>query len=321
MSTPNPTFSKKIEFTQDEKIYKIELIQKKNNILFSVKDIDEINDYYMLEISFEDILKKNLVFKIYNNIEELMNAIEQFIINKNILLTKNNNGLILDLFVYNIMTGNKEKVIFELNKTENTNKDEIIKSLCLKVNNLEQKHNILKEKYDKIMIIIEPLIKAEESKFKFQWENHDNCELSNNNKTMKKIKNEGWNTNVKGNRILRKNATNIFKIRVNNNLGNKSGLSFGISRSSAIFSSSPYSEEWIINCYGTNTHNSKFKDFKNEQLNKGDIVTFIVDLNNGSLSVKKNDIYLGTLYNIPKDEDLVPCCSNYYIGNEIEIIE
>ena len=171
------------------------------------------------------------------------------------------------------------------------------------------------------MIIIEPMIKAEENKFIFQWEKHDNCELSNNNKTLRKIKNEGWNTNVKGNKILRKNAINIFKIRVNNNLGDKSGLSFGISRYSANFSSSPYSEEWIINCYGTGTHNSKFKDFKNEPLNKGDIVTFIVDLNNGSLTVKKNDNILGTIYNIPKNVDLVPCVCNYYVGNEIEIID
>ena len=36
----------------------------------------------------------------------------------------------LDLFIYNIMNGDKEKVTFEMNKIENTNKDEIIKSLC-----------------------------------------------------------------------------------------------------------------------------------------------------------------------------------------------
>ena len=70
------------------------------------------------------------------------------VLNKNILLTANNNCLILDLFIYNIMNGNKEKVSFELNKIENTNKDEIIKSLSLKVNVLEEKYNKLNEKYE-----------------------------------------------------------------------------------------------------------------------------------------------------------------------------
>ena len=38
------------------------------------------------------------------------------------------------------MNGNKEKISFELKKIENTNKDEIIKQLCFKVNNLEEKY-------------------------------------------------------------------------------------------------------------------------------------------------------------------------------------
>ena len=31
----------------------------------------------------------------------------------------------------------------------------------------------------------------EKSKFKFQQENHSNCQLSNNNKILRKIKNKG----------------------------------------------------------------------------------------------------------------------------------
>ena len=157
--------------------------------------------------------------------------------------------------------------------------------------------------------------------FKFQWENHDNCELSNKNKKIKKIKNKGWNTNIKGNKILRKNMMNTFKIRVNNIDRDKSGLSFGLARVSCNFSSDNlYCEEWNFNC--SNFHyNSKLKSFKNEQINKNDIITFIVDLNKGSLSVKKNDNNLGTIYDIPKNEDLIPCISIYYVGNEIEIID
>ena len=86
------------------------------------------------------------------------------------------------------------------------------------------------------------------------------------------------------------------------------------------FSNTPYSEEWNFNCDSIH-HNKKLESLKNEQINKGDIITFIVDLINGSLSIKKNDNNLGTIYDIPKNEDLVPCVCNYYVGNEIEIIE
>ena len=112
---------------------------------------------------------------------------------------------------------------------------------------------------------------------------------------------------------------NYFKIRVNNINDDLSGLSFGLARASCNFSSSNlYEKEWNFNC--TNFHyNSKLKAFKNEKVNKND--TFIVDLKNGSLSMKKNDNNLGTIYDIPTNEDLVPCVCNYYIGNEIEIID
>ena len=163
--------------------------------------------------------------------------------------------------------------------------------------------------------------KKEKNLFKFQWEYHENCEFSNNNKKLKKIKNNGWNTNIKGNKILEKNAINIFKIRVNNINNDKSGLSIGLARTSCNFSDYYlYENEWNFNCSNF-YHNSKLTSFKNEKINKNDIITFIVDLINGSLSVKKNDNNLGTIYDIPKNEDLVPCVCNYFVGNEIEIIE
>ena len=319
MSAPNPITQKGIlksyEFTQDGKKYTIQSVQNLNNAVFTIKDKNKINEIFNLEITFEDIKKKNSSLEIYKNIEEFINSLEQFIANKNISIKENNNGLILDLYLFNIMNGNKEKVSFEFNKSENYDKDEIIKSLCLKVNNLEEKYNKLNEKYEKIIYFVGTIIN-----FRFQWENHNNCELSNNNKRLRKIKDEGWNTNVKGNKILRKNSINIFKIKVNNIHKDKNGLYFGIARSSFNFSSSPYDEEWNISCNNT-INNSKFKSFKYSEINKNNIVTFIVDLNDGTLEVRKNDNSLGKLKDIPKNEDLVPCVCNYYVGNEIEIIE
>ena len=46
-----------------------------------------------------------------------------------------------------------------------------------------------------------------------------------------KKKNDGWNTNIKGNKILRKNSLNIFKIRVNNINYDKNWIMFWNSKS------------------------------------------------------------------------------------------
>jgi len=329
MDSSAPVSIKSIEYSQDGKTYKIDLAQRVNTVIFSVKDINEIDKFYKLEIGFEDIQNKIITFRIYKSVVEFTNALENFISNKNVSLEKKGNSLIFNIFIFNIMNGNKEIINFELKKTENTNKDEIIKQLCLKVNNLEEKYNNLEEKYKKleknyeeIMTVIgDMIIEKKSGLFRFQWENHENCLLSNNNKKLKKIKNEGWNTNIKGNKILRKNSKNIFKIRVNNIHLDKTGLYFGIAKASTIFSSfTPFNDDWNICCKNT-TDNSKFRTFVRQEFNKGDIATFIVDLLNGILEVKKNDISLGKINNIPSNEDLVPCVCNYYVGNEIEIIE
>lgn len=76
----------------------------------------------------------------------------------------------------------------------------------------------------------------------------------------------------------------------------KTGLCFGIAKASTIFSNSPYNDDWNISC-GNTKNNSKFSSFEKEQFNQGDIVTFIVDLLNGTLGVKKNYIFLGKLNN------------------------
>ena len=380
MSTLSPSKTKPIkelEYTKDDKKYKIELSKNANSAIITIKNINKIDLYYKCDISLEEIQNKNPMFRIYKTIDEFLNSLEGFIVNNHILIKEMNNNLILEIFIFNFMNGNKESINLVFSKVENTNKGEIIQILNLKVNALEEKIKILEKNnekcmkcmaleekckileknnekimvleekiklleindekymaleekckmleknYEKILAFVDPMIKEEEIEkkaYKFQWEYHDNCELSNNNKILKKIKNEGWNTNVKGNKILRKNSINIFKIRVNNNNSDKSGLCFGIARTSTNFSIYPYNEEWNIRCDSI-TSNSKFKSFKSSEINKDDIITFIVDLNNGTLEVKQNDESLGKLKDIPKNEDLVPCVCNYYEGNEIEIIE
>ena len=154
--------------------------------------------------------------------------------------------------------------------------------------------------------------------------------LSNGGKIIKKVQNEGWNTGIKGNQLLKRNEINTFKIKVNHVNRDKSGLEFGISKYS---SNIGFGTDWNLSCAGTSCY--KYNNFKNEIINEGDIVTFIADLKAGTLEVKtfiadlkagtlevkKNDISLGILNGLPTNEDLVPSASIYFVNDEIEIID
>ena len=301
---------KSFEYKQEETTYKIEFIVNSDNLNLNIKNINKIDSFYVLDISFNDIQKKNQVFRIYQSIQEFSNALEGFIKNKNISIQENKDNLSLNIFVFNILNGNKESISFVLYRKENNNKDEIIKYLCNKVNDLEEKYTKLKEVVDK-------LIKKDEP-FSFSWENNSNCELSAGGKRIKKIKNEGWNTLVKGNNLLKRNAINIFKIRVKHINKDKSGLQFGITRNNSIINNN-YGIDWHMNCYDTCDY--KYKNFSFGTINEGDTMTFIADLKNGTLEVKKNDTSLGKLNDLPINEDLVPSVNIYFVNDEVEIID
>lgn len=301
---------KSFEYKQEETTYKIEFIVNSDNLNLNIKNINKIDSFYVLDISFNDIQKKNQVFRIYQSIQEFSNALEGFIKNKNISIQENKDNLSLNIFVFNILNGNKESISFVLYRKENNNKDEIIKYLCNKVNDLEEKYTKLKEVVDK-------LIKKDET-FSFFWENNSNCELSAGGKRIKKIKNVGWNTLVKGNNLLKRNAINIFKIRVKHVNGDKSGLQFGITRNNSIINNN-WGIDWHMKCDDICRY--KYKNFSSGTINEGDTMTFIADLKNGTLEVKKNDTSLGKLNDLPINEDLVPSVNIYYVDDEVEIID
>ena len=307
--------AKNIEYIQDEKKYNIELSTNLDNISFCIKDISKVDFFYELEMSFIDVQKKNKVFLMYQTSEEFINMVDNLIRNKNIKIIENKETFQLNIYVFNVLNGNKEEVSFLLQKKENRNKDEIIKHLCIKVDNLEEKLKEVNKKYDDLKKVVDELIKK--PNYHFVWTNHSNCQLSNGGKIIKKVQNGGyWNTGIKGNQLLKRNEINIFKIKVNHVSGDKSGLQFGISKYS---SNIECGTDWNLSC--TNTSSYKFKNFKNEQINEGDIATFIADLKAGTLEVKKNDISLGILNGLPTNEDLVPSASIFYVDDEIEIIE
>ena len=301
---------KNLEYKQEETTYKIEFSTNLNNLNLSIKNINKIDSFYELEISFNDIQKKNQVFRIYQSIQEFSNALEGFIKNKNISIQESKENLTLNIIVFNILNGNKENISFSLYKKENNNKDEIIKYLCNKVNDLEDKYAKLKE-------IVDKLVKKDEQ-LNLVWENHTNCELSAGKKRVKKIKNDGWNTLVKGNNLLKRNEINIFKIKIIHINNDKSGLQIGISKNNSVVDGN-CGIDWHMCCCGTNEH--KYKNFRKDKIGEGDILTFIADLKIGTLEVKKNDISLGILNELPINEDLVPSLNIYYVGNEVEIID
>ena len=144
---------KELEYTKEEKKYKIELSKKSNKAIITIKDINQIDSYYKCEIPLEDIQNKNQIFRLYKSIDEFINILEGFIVNNNVSITENNKTLFLQIFIFNFMNGNKETINLEFNKVENTNKDEIIKNLCLKVNALEEKCKILEKNYEKSIVL------------------------------------------------------------------------------------------------------------------------------------------------------------------------
>ena len=93
-------------------------------------------------------------------------------------------------------------------------------------------------------------------------------------------------------------------------------MDFGIAKNSSNVDNC--GTDWLMSCTYTNCY--KYSSFASERINKGDIMTFIVDLKNGTLEVLKNGKSLGKLNNIPKNEDLVPCASIHYVDDEIEIV-
>jgi hypothetical protein len=316
MSTPLPNSSKNLEYIQDDKTYRIKYYSNLDKFYLSIRNISKIESFYELEISLDDIKKKNQIFKMYQTVQEFTKAFEEFIKSKNISINESQENLTFNLIVFNIFNGSKENVSFALHKKENDNKDEIIKYLCTKVNNLEAKLDEMNKNYINLKTIVDGIIK-EQNEYNFVWESHSNCQLSNGGKRIKKIQNNGWNTGVKGNKILKRNEVNIFKIIVNHVNSDKSGLQFGISKYNSNVSKCGI--DWHMRCDDTSDY--KYKSFSREKIYERDTITFIADLKNGTLEVKKNTISLGKLNDLPTNEDLIPSASIYYVNDEIEIID
>ena len=75
-----------------------------------------------------------------------------------------------------------------------------------------------------------------------------------------------------------------------------------------------------MNC-GDTQANKNYVSFPDDELEEGDVSTFIVDLKHGTLEVIVEDEKMGKIYDIPKYENLVFCASIFYVGDEIELLD
>ena len=175
--------TKIIEYQQDDNKYSIEIGINLNNANFCIKNKDKIDSFYNLEISLEDIQKKNQFFKLYQTIQDFINSIEGFIQNKNISIQETKENLTLNIIVFNMLNGNKENVSFVFHKKENNNKDEVIKYLCSKVNDLETKLDEMNKNYLNLKEMFDNLKKIVLTDF--VWKEHSNCQLYDNGRRIK----------------------------------------------------------------------------------------------------------------------------------------
>ena len=248
MTSKNDT--KILEYQQDDNKYSIEIGTNFNKANFCIKNKNKIDSFYYLEISLEDIQKKNPIFKLYQTIQDFINSIEGFIKNKNFSIQETKENLTLNIFVFNMLNGNKENVSFVFHKKENNNKDEVIKYLCSKVNDLETKLDEMNKNYLNLKDIVFNMKKIVlPDPFLFIWKEHSNCKLFDNGRRIKKIQNKGWNAGIKANNLLKKNEVNIFKIKVNHVNNDKSGLDFGIAKNSSNVDN--YGTDWKMGCHNT----------------------------------------------------------------------
>ena len=123
---------KSFDYKKEETTYKIEFIANSENLNLNIKNINKIDSYYVLDISFNLIQKKNQYLEFIKSIQKFSNALEGFIKNINISIQENKENLSLNIFIFDILNGNKESINFVLYRKENNNKDEIIKYYAIK---------------------------------------------------------------------------------------------------------------------------------------------------------------------------------------------
>ena len=226
---------------------------------------------------------------------------------------------------------------------EAVNTNAQIKALEIKIKSLEienQKYSKFieanKKEIEEYKILIQSLSGTKtandyinnEINLRFKWRVSDVrkgliCELKNENKTIKKIRDNKWNCTAIGNKQLIKGIINKWKIQVNADF---TDITAGIVPTNIDLNGQDnWAKGYVTNLSNFGKHNlGVYTPLCNIIAKKGEIVEIIVDLEKekGELSYSLNGKKLGIFCdNINKNLDYVPFIDLCYVGTEVTLLE
>ena len=107
--------------------------------------------YYQINYSLENLGKKNKIFRQFDSIDEIIDIFKEIILDKNIIIKKENDELFI-IFKFKKLGKGEEEIIFKLEKN-NLENGKIIKNLISNINNLKLEIEKLKNEINSKKII------------------------------------------------------------------------------------------------------------------------------------------------------------------------
>ena len=142
----------KLQGYNDMQSYNLKIYQRKNSILFQIKNTNEINDtIYKKDVSLEDFYNLKIKFRKFKTCEELFEDSFGHFSNENILIF-NENSIIKLIFIFKEKL--KDEPITIILKPEKEREDIILWNLYERVSKLEQQNRINKTKLGQFEEII-----------------------------------------------------------------------------------------------------------------------------------------------------------------------
>ena len=169
---------------------------------------------------------------------------------------------------------------------------------------------------------------SEIRRYKGTFKSGPNYTISQDNRTVTKSSENGWNSIIIGTENISKYAITIVKFRIELTDSN-SYIMFGLSpksinqNGSSLFNTSG----WYFYSYTSNLYcqpplsYSNFSFLNKKPLPAGTIITMIIDTIVGKISFKVNEEELKTAYHaLTFDELIVPCVMLYTKGDSVRLI-
>ena len=137
----------KYDINLENKLYKLELgkSEDKKSIIFKAyEDMNNLNKkYFFLELDIDKFYNLNIIFKLYQSIDEIYSLLKEIIINKKYTANQNKNNFIL-ILQFSMPGGKNIEINFNLieNKIE---KEDLIENLYSVVTQLLKENKLIKE--------------------------------------------------------------------------------------------------------------------------------------------------------------------------------